>query len=114
MKSNVYTITTAAKKVGLTAQYVRHAIKTGALISVLAPIEGRKEGVRHEILGTDLEAWRKGVGKRFGRADGRTKYFLYATAEEIATLPTGLRVNLKRAYVPKAKAAKLVAVAVPQ
>lgn len=107
MKPNVYTITTAAKKVGLTAQYVRHAIKTGALISVLVSIEGRKEGVRHEILGKDLEAWRKGIGKRFGREDGRTKYFLYATAEELATLPTALQAHLTRAYVPKAKAAKL-------
>lgn len=101
----IYTILTAALAVKRTPQYVRKAIKDGKLIGHLVLMEGRADANRYEITQSNLNAWRKGIGKR--RADGRTKYVLYATAEEIAKLPPELTAHLTKAYDPaKAKARK--------
>jgi len=101
----VYTIETAAKAVGRTPQYVRHAIKSGALKSTLKPREGYKSGSYHEITAAALKAWRDNIGTRAGnRADGRTRYIVYLTPEEFQALPKNIQTNAKKAYKPKAKA----------
>jgi hypothetical protein len=107
---NTYTITTAAEKVHKTPQYIRHAISSGALVSTLKPIEGRKSGVRHEIKEADLEAWRNGIGAGHGRADGRTKFVVYLNEKELAKVQKAIPdVEVKRAYDPAKQAARKAA-----
>jgi len=80
-----FTIITAAAHLKLSPQYVRKAVRAGELKSTLKPVEGR-DVKRHEILPADLETWRKGIGARIGRADGRNKFVFYATPEELVAL----------------------------
>lgn len=110
MNEKLYTITTAAEAVKKTPQYIRHAISSGALVSTLKPIEGRKSGVRHEIKASDLDAWRNGIGAGHGRADGRTKFVVYADEKELAKIQKAVPgIDIKRAYDPAKQAARKAA-----
>lgn len=93
---------------GLSPVYVRRAILEGKLPSKKVQV-GSTKVVRHEIMRADFETWRKGVGTHTRRADGRSKFALYATPEEFAKLQKLIEANkletpVERAHQPKPKA----------
>jgi excisionase family DNA binding protein len=87
-----YTIKAAAASLGLSEVYVRRMIQKGKLETVKARV-GDTEVWRHEIPAEVLAEWRNSAGQRSTRDDGRNKYTLYATAEELATIQALFKTN---------------------
>ena len=87
---------------GLSPVYVRRAILTGKLASTKTPV-GDTAVLRHEIALADFEAWRANTGTRGRRSDGRGKYILYGTPEEIATIEAMIAQANANVSIAKAK-----------
>lgn len=115
----VLTLKEVVEMSGLSPVYVRRAILTGKLASTKVPV-GDTAVLRHEIALADFEAWRASTGTRGRRSDGRSKYTLYGTPEEVAAIEEILQAHefttpLKKAPVYKSKKAQAeVAVEVEQ
>jgi hypothetical protein len=87
---------------GLSPVYVRRAILTGKLASTKVPV-GDTAVLRHEIALADYEAWRAGTGVRGRRSDGRGKYTLYGTPEEVAAIEAMIAQASANVSIAKAK-----------
>jgi len=84
------TINIVAELTGLGAAYIRKCIREGKLESELVQMEGR-ETKRHEMTREAVDAWMEGKGSRVGkRDDGRNKYSLYLTPEELVEVIAGM------------------------
>lgn len=83
-----YTIKSAAAALGMSEQYIRSAIRSGDLETVLVPIADGATTKRHEIEGETLAAWREAHQNRSHREDGRNRFILYATPAELDVLKT--------------------------
>jgi hypothetical protein len=78
-----YTIKTAALELGLSEQYVRHAIRAGKLVTSLEPTGPESNVNRHVISKEALETWRAATSEHSRREDGRSRYILYVTPDEL-------------------------------
>ena len=103
-----YSIKEAAELTGLSTVYIRRAILKGKLNSTKVQV-GDTSVMRHEISASDLEVWRASVKAAPRREDGRGKFTLYATPEELQKIQDllekdGIESPLGRANKSKAKA----------
>jgi excisionase family DNA binding protein len=96
-----FTIKEAAIELGLSTVYIRRMIQNGKIATVKTQV-GDTEVWRHEIAAAELAKWRKDAGSRTTRTDGRNKYALYATAEELAEINEWLAENENGAIVERA------------
>ena len=95
-------INDAALALGLSQVYVRNAVRHGDLKSVLVPVREGAKTMKHQISRDDLDAWTASRSNRSRREDGRSKYTLYATTEEKATIEALLLNNNVAALIEKA------------
>jgi len=84
---------------GLSKVYVQRMVQKGVIPTTR--VEIAKNTFKHMISEEDAEVWRKTAGARVKREDGRGKYTMYATNEEIADLENllqdaGLEVIVQR------------------
>lgn len=98
----VLTLKEVVEMSGLSPVYVRRAILTGKLPSTKVPV-GDTAVLRHEIALADFEAWRKGTGHRGRRTDGRGKYTLYGTPEEVDAIKALIAEANAHVSIAKAK-----------
>jgi hypothetical protein len=102
------TINEAALFSGLSPVYIRRAILDKKLSAVKEPIAEGSKTVRNVITMESFKAWRAEAGAHTKREDGRNKYVLYASTEEIADL---MKKVAGTAYADTIKRANLSAVA---
>lgn len=72
-----------AAMLGLSQVYVRHAVRNGNLKTTKVPISEDSKTMKHVILVSEIERWRNATGGHSRREDGRSRFLLYATAEEL-------------------------------
>jgi peptidyl-tRNA hydrolase len=84
MSTKQYSIKDVCAVTGLSAVYVRRMIQKGKIATT--QIEIAKNTFKHMIDEDVLEAWRKTAKMPTRREDGRAKFNLYATAEELAEI----------------------------
>jgi excisionase family DNA binding protein len=96
-----YTIKQAAAALDLSEVYVRRMIQQGKLETVRTQV-GDTEVWRHEISESTLNEWRKSAGSRSSRSDGRTKFTLYATPDELKTIVELFKANKVQAPIERA------------
>lgn len=92
VEDNVRTMTIKelAEVSGLSLVYIRRAILTGKLPSEKVQY-GNTNIMQHIIRFDDYENWRKAAGTRSRRSDGRSKYTLYGTPEEVEKIQALLK-----------------------
>lgn len=95
-------INEVAMRYNLSAVYVRNAIRHGKLATTLTAVSETSKTQKHMIAVSDVEAWRAASSARSHREDGRSKYNLYATAEERAAIEALLANNQIEALITKA------------
>jgi hypothetical protein len=96
----------AANFLGVKPQYVRTLIRNGKFKPTKVAVAEGSEVWRWEIPVEQLESYRANAGTRSRRADGRTKYIMYATPEELEQVNAVAEANeigviIQRAYKPK-------------
>jgi hypothetical protein len=96
-----FSIKSAAAALDLSEVYIRRMIQQGKLATIKTQI-GDTEVWKHEIEEAELNKWRKGAGTRTSRTDGRSKYTLYATAEELKSIQGLLATHKVAAVVERA------------
>lgn len=101
-------ITAAAEFLGMKPQYVRTLIRKGKFKPNRVKVREDSEVWRWEIPIDQLKAYQATSGTRTRRADGRSKYTMYATQDELSTIQklvadSKLGVLIDRAYKPKPK-----------
>ena len=84
-KAVTYGIKTAAQKLGLSEVYIRRMIQQGKIQTTKVQV-GDSEVWKHEISEATLTAWRNSAGTHTVRQDGRNKFVMYATPEELTAL----------------------------
>jgi hypothetical protein len=77
------TINEAAREFDLSAMYVRKAVRTGDLPTTLVAVKEGSATKRHEIDREAFIAWRAKASTHSKREDGRSRFILYATPEEL-------------------------------
>lgn len=77
------TINQAARETGLSPMYIRKAVREGKLETELVPVKEGAVTKRHEIKRESFDAWRAAAAIRSHREDGRSRFILYATQEEV-------------------------------
>lgn len=85
-ESEVMTIASAVAETGLSQLYIRKAIRSGALPSVLVPVKADGKTMRREFTRADFVAWREAAASHSKRDDGRNKFVLYMTPDEALRL----------------------------
>ena len=107
-ENQVLTLKQAVAESGLSMIYIRRAINEGKLPATKEQI-GTTNVYRNVIKAEDFQAWRSSRSAKTRREDGRNKYTLYATPEELQKVEALLKdaelaVPLERAHQPKPKA----------
>ena len=105
-KENAYTIKQLAEEKELSTVYIRRAILSGKLESKKVKI-GESKVERHMITEEQFAAWRSQNVTRSRREDGRSKFVLYANAEELEKIQALLEKNKIEAIVQKANVKKV-------
>lgn len=90
-KTTMYGIKDACKLLGLSEVYVRRMILKGIIPTT--KVEIRTNTFKHLISEDDLNIWRESVKGRSRREDGRSKFTLYASIEELAQIQALLEEN---------------------
>jgi hypothetical protein len=103
---NMLSINDIAHEFDLSAMYVRNAIRTGVLATVMVPINPESKTMKHLVERDIVIAWRASRAGHSRRADGRSKFTMYATAEELARVQQLLSDNaietpIEKAYIKK-------------
>lgn len=100
----------AANYLGYTnTQYLRKLVRDGKIETKMVPVAEGSKTLRHDFDKKTLEAFKAlpRVSVAHRRSDGRSKWTLYATPEELASIkkaaPTAI-VQKPKAYSKKAKA----------
>lgn len=117
VKAETFTLKEAAVELGLSDVYVRRALMTGKLVSTKEPVSPESKTMRHIITREALNAWRSNTGTmRIHRADGRARFQMYATKEELEAVKTmladtnnGALIQKPKTYSKKIKATAAVA-----
>ena len=100
MSEDSNTIKNVSKRLGLSEVYVRRMIQQGKLETVKVQVS---ENVwRHEIPETVLQEWRNKSSAHTTRTDGRNKYTVYATTDEIEAFKAWLAESGNQMKVMKA------------
>ena len=86
-----YTITEAALALGLSTHYIRSLLRRGIVKSTLEPIAKDSAVTRHSILKAELVSFLVHGTRKPKRRDGRNKYVLYASADEIIRIRETLK-----------------------
>lgn len=86
------TIHQSAARLSLTPQYVRTLIRRGVLPSTQEPISLGSSVFRHMLDVSDLDVFAEGYVKKTRRGDGRHKWIVYATFQEMDDVKNALRV----------------------
>lgn len=82
-----YGIKEAAKYLGVDEQYLRKLVRDGKLPTTMIPIKTGSNVKKHVIDQNDLDARKANAGhKAGGRTDGRNKWTLYASKEEMVKI----------------------------
>lgn len=107
-KPKALPINDAAAYLGMKPQYVRTLIRNGKFKPNKVKISPDSEVWRWEIPVSQLDTYRATAGTRTRRADGRSKFVMYATPDELKAVnklvaDAGLGVLIERAYQPKPK-----------
>lgn len=102
--NKVYTIKEIEKKFGFSGAYIRKSIKAGRLETTKVDLPNG--GFKHTISEKQLKNWRDGVGGRSNREDGRNKFTLYATPEEMTKIEDLLKNAKVEAPVTRANPSK--------
>lgn len=108
-------INDAASYLGVKPQYVRQLIRKGKFKPTKVLISPESKVWRWEIPVDQLDEFKSTVGTRTRRADGRSKFTLYATPEEYEQVQkivadAKMAVIIERAYKPKKEEAEAEAV----
>ena len=108
-ENQVLTLKQAVALSGLSMIYIRRAINEGKLPASKEQV-GTTNVYRNIIKTPDFEAWRASRNAKTRREDGRNKFDLYATQDELEKLSAlckanGLECPIKRSHTPKPKAA---------
>lgn len=87
MTTKTYGIKDAAKYLGVDEQYLRKLVREEKLPTTMVPVKAGSNVMKHQIAEADLDARKANAGhKAGGRSDGRNKWTLYATREEMAAI----------------------------
>ena len=81
MNENLLSIKDVCKLLDLTEVYVRRMILKGKIETT--KLEIHKNTYKHMITREEVNRWRSSVSGRSRREDGRNKFTLYGTSEEI-------------------------------
>lgn len=100
-KPVMFSIKTAAQETGLSEVYIRRAIQMKKLPTQKVQV-GDTEVYKHMITKDDLEKWRNGSGTHSVRTDGRNKFVMYATPDELAKIQQFIAEQKIGAVVDKA------------
>ena len=109
------TIIDIAAQLDLSTTYVRTAIRKGQLETELVPLKEGSKTNQHVATPEAVATWRANLNARHTtRADGRNKYTLYATVEELDQLnawkaSAKVEVIIEKPVYGKAKQADAVA-----
>lgn len=101
MATKTYSIKAAASALGLSEVYIRRMIQHGKLATTKVQV-GDTEVWRHEIAEAELNKWRKSSSTRTQREDGRNKFVMYATSDELAKIQKLLAANNVHAVIERA------------
>jgi hypothetical protein len=99
--TDVLGINAVALMLGLSQAYVRHAVRLGQLKTTKVPVSEGSKTIRHAITVADVEAWRTAHGTHAHREDGRRRFILYATDEELAKVRKLLEAQKIEAIIEK-------------
>lgn len=89
---------------GLSPVYVRRMIQRGKIETT--KVEIAKNTFKHLIAVEEVERWRKSLAGGNRRADGKSKFNLYATPEEIEALQKLLNENQVSIEIKRANKVK--------
>lgn len=95
------------EKFGLTPVYVRRMIQQGKIKT--EKVEIGKNTFKHFINIEEIERWRASVSARSNREDGRSKFVLYASQEEMDKIQALLANEEIEAPIQRANKVKQVA-----
>ncbi len=84
---NTYGIKSAAAYLGVDEQYLRKLVREGKLQTIMVPVKPGSSVMKHQITQEALDDRKNNAGhKAGGRSDGRNKWTVYATKEEIIAI----------------------------
>jgi excisionase family DNA binding protein len=101
MSSQTFSIKQAASVLNLSEVYIRRMIQQGKIETTKVQV-GDTEVWRHEISEEELTKWRKSASSRTSRNDGRSKFVLYATNDELAKIVKLLEANKINSIIERA------------
>jgi len=78
-----FDIPAAAVEIGFSVPYVRTLIRTGKIKTTLEPVHEGSNVLKHVIEEDELQRFVKQAPHKSRRQDGRNKYNMYATNEEL-------------------------------
>ena len=96
----MYTIKQVCEMTGLSEVYVRRMIQHGKLQTEKVPMPNMKNTFQHMISEDELNRWRS-ASANHRREDGRSRFILYATAEEKAELDQLIAENENGAIITR-------------
>jgi hypothetical protein len=73
----------AARYLAMNETYLRQLVRKGTIATKHEKVEGSETLWRHMIKVIDLESYRNNRGTRSRRTDGRGKFTIYLTADEV-------------------------------
>lgn len=106
--SNKLSIKDVCEQFELSPVYVRRMIQRGEIKTELVPVSEGSKTTKHMIDQEEIIRWRASKANRSTREDGRSKYVLYANADEIKAIESLLETNAIEAIVVRANKVKQV------
>jgi hypothetical protein len=101
-----YSIKEACETLELSPVYVRRMIQKGVIKT--NKVEIAKNTFKHEIEAEEIERWRNSIGNRSKREDGRLKFTLYASQDELQQIQKLLEDNTIEALIQRSNKVKAV------
>lgn len=98
------TIKEVCEELGLTMVYVRRMIQKGKIKTT--KVEMNKNQFKHLVSREEVERWRASITHRSTRDDGRNKFVLYATQDELAVIEQLLGENNIESIITRANKVK--------
>lgn len=83
MTEKTYGLKEAALYLGCNEMYLRKLVSAGKIASVKAPTKEGSSTLKYLISESALNEWKSAGRKGSARGDGRNKWIVYATKEEI-------------------------------
>jgi hypothetical protein len=104
--NDVLTIKQVEAEYGITAIYIRKAMKEGKLTGEKVAVKEGSATMKNVFTREAVEAWRAASGSHTRRADGRNKFVLYANPDELAKVQSMIDSGELTAIVERANKAK--------